>query len=411
MKLIEHWLREEIGLDAASVGSGLIQRAVRHRLKALGLHRQEDYFAFLQRSRPEAQELIEAVVVTETWFFRDPEPIAALVDLVKERGLPTPASGPWRILSLPCASGEEPFSLAMALRDGGVLPQWFQIDAVDISHRALAVAARGVYPRNSFRGRSLSFRDRYFEKTSDGHQLITPIRASVNFYQANLLADDCLPGQALYDFVFCRNLLIYLDPAMRARALRKLARLLKPSGLLFVGPVEQPLATEHGFVKADIPMAFACRKADTVSRSARPARPMKRPGTAPKAPWKPTARSLRTQPGRSPLPAPRSTPTPDGADLDQARHLADAGRFDEAVAVCEEHLRQSRTSASGYYLLGLVKEASGSDGALECYRRALYLEPNHYESLLRIAILLQEQGELDRARTYKERAHRLRTRK
>ena len=88
MKPIEDRLRETIGLDAASVGPGLIQRAVGQRMRSLGLKRLEDYQRSLEHSRAEWNELVESVVVTETWFFRDPEPIAAFVRLVREEWLP-----------------------------------------------------------------------------------------------------------------------------------------------------------------------------------------------------------------------------------------------------------------------------------------------------------------------------------
>ena len=110
------------------------------------------------------------------------------------------------------------------------------------------------------------------------------VRNCVRFYQGNLLSDDFLTGQASYDFIFCRNLLIYFDPLMRRKALDKIERLLAPAGVLFVGPVEQPLAIEHGFVTAELPMAFACRKAGHGARRQRPARLSKRPGVARQVP-------------------------------------------------------------------------------------------------------------------------------
>jgi chemotaxis protein methyltransferase WspC len=93
--------------------------------------------------------------------------------------------------------------------------------------------------------------------------------------------------------------------------------------------------------------------------------------------------------------------------LETARRLADAGRLKEAAEICEAHLRESRVSAQAYYLLGLVREAGGEPGAIECYRKALYLEPNHCESLLQMALLLQKSGDAARARAFKSRAQRI----
>ena len=194
MKPIEDRLRETIGLDAASVGPGLIQRAVRQRMRSLGLKRLEDYQRSLEHSRAEWNELVESVVVTETWFFRDPEPIAAFVRLVREEWLPAHATAPLRLLSVPCSSGEEPFSLVMALLDAGVPADRFQVEAVDISARALARAARGVYGRNSFRGKDLAFRDRYFQPSAEGFRA-GPGRSQLRPVLPGQLPQRRLPAQ------------------------------------------------------------------------------------------------------------------------------------------------------------------------------------------------------------------------
>jgi len=409
MKPIKDRLRETIGLDAASVGSTMIQRAVRQRMRSLGFKQLVDYWRFLEHSRAEWQELVESVVVTETWFFRDPEPIAAFVRLVREEWLPAHATAQLRLLSVPCSSGEEPFSLVMALLDAGVPAERFQIEAVDISARALARAGRGVYGKNSFRGKDFSFRDRYFQPSEEGFMLDPAVRNCVQFCQGNFLSEDFQTREPSYDFIFCRNLLIYFDPLMRRKALAKIERLLAPTGVLFVGPVEQPLAIEHGFETAKIPMAFACRRAGHGARRQRVAWMSKRSGAAPKhqleGHFQPQHQPQAS--GRRLMPSPDKPSSSLRPDLETARRLADTGHLKEAAEICEAHLRERRVSAQAYYLLGLVRDASGEPGAIDCYRKALYLEPNHYESLLQMAFLLQKNGEAARARALKSRAQRI----
>jgi chemotaxis protein methyltransferase WspC len=410
MKRFEHLLRKTIGIDAASVGSTSIQRAVRSRMKSLGLRRPEDYEQLLEKSRAEWNELVESVIVTETWFFRDPALFTAFVRHVQEEWLPAHPAAPLRLLSIPCASGEEPCSLAMALLDAGVAPERFQIRAVDISARALARAQRGVYGRNSFRGKDLAFRDRYFQLSKEGFVLDPVIRNCVRFYRGNLFSDDFLPRHASYDFIFCRNLLIYFDRPTQRRAIERIERLLAPSGVLFVGPVEQPLVLNHGFVSANIPKASACRKAGHAARQPRLARLSKRSpipaGLQPNGAARPqlaASSGLKPPPTDGPLPSVQP-------DLEIARLLADAGRLSEAAEICEAHLRRSRVSAQAYYLLGLARDAGGDARAIDCYRKALYLEPNHYESLLQMALLLQKNGDPARARAFKSRAQRIKAR-
>ena len=409
MNQIEHLLRKTIGLNSESIGSISIQRAVWLRMRSLGLGRLEDYEHLLERSRAEWNELVESVVVTETWFFRDPAVFAALVRLVLEEWLPAHQAAPLRLLSVPCASGEEPYSLVMALLDAGLAPDRFQIEAVDISARALARAERGVYGKNSFRGKDVAFRDRYFQPSKEGFVLDPAVRNRVRFYRGNLVSDDFLPRRASYDFIFCRNLLIYFDGPTQRRAIERIQRLLAPSGVLFVGPVEQPIVLNHGFVSSNIPKASACRRAGHAVRRPRLARLPKRPpipaGPPPNGvfqPRPPASARLEFPPAGRPAPSTQ-------LDLETARRLADAGHLNEAAKICETHLRQSRVSAQAHYLLGLVRDASGDASAIDCYRKALYLEPNHYESLLQMALLLQKNGDSARARAFRNRAQRIKT--
>jgi chemotaxis protein methyltransferase WspC len=405
MSRIEQLLRERVGLDPATLGATTIQRAVRLSMNRLSLKSSVEYEHLLQASPAQWAELVESVLVTETWFFRDPDAMQALVRLVLEEWLPTHPS-PLRLLSVPCSSGEEPYSLVMALLDAGVPPDRFHIDAADISLRALARARKGLYPKNAFRGKDIDFRRRHFHPAKDGFVLDPSIRRLVHFIRGNLLANDFLAGVQSYDFIFCRNLLIYFDLPNQQLALERVSQLLAPTGVLFVGPAEQRLALDCGFVSANLPMAFACRKAGAPA----PPPSLHRPARSAKwQPFPPPVLAGADFPNwlsnREASPAAGSLPrTP---DLEQARRLADSGHLNEAAAICEAHLRYNRCSASAYYLLGLVRDAGGDATAADCYRKALYLEPNHYESLLQMALLAQKNGDAAAARNFRRRAQRL----
>jgi chemotaxis protein methyltransferase WspC len=129
----ENLLKETMGLDSASVGSAAIESSVRLRMDSLGYKQREDYWNRLHAADDELQELIEAVVVPETWFFRDQDAFAALARLISEEWLPIHPTTVLRLLSGPCCTGEEPYSMVMALLDAGVSRDRFQIEAVDIS--------------------------------------------------------------------------------------------------------------------------------------------------------------------------------------------------------------------------------------------------------------------------------------
>ncbi len=152
---IENLLKETMGLNVASIGSPAVARAVQERLSACHLPDLGAYWNRIRASESELQQLVETVVVPETWFFRDRESFTALARLVREEWLSGRRQDLVRLLSLPCSTGEEPYSMAMALLDAGVPAERFHVDAVDISARVLSHAGRGIYGRNSFRGQDL----------------------------------------------------------------------------------------------------------------------------------------------------------------------------------------------------------------------------------------------------------------
>jgi chemotaxis protein methyltransferase WspC len=396
-------LKEKMGLDAESIGIASVERAVRERLTARGLKDVQVYWEQLGAGQ-ELQELIEAIVIPETWFFRDPEAFAALVRVIRAEWLAKHAEGTLRMLSLPCSTGEEPFSMAMALLDGGLPPSRFHIDAIDISTRALARAELGVYGKNSFRARDLGFRDRYFEPVEHSYRLSDGVRRQVSFRHGNLLSAGWLHGAHGYDVIFCRNVLIYFDRVTQGRAVEVLGRLLTASGLLFVGPSETGLLLDHGFVSAGIPLAFAFRRGGSVPqlRSQRRLAPAAKPVLA--KPYQPVARA---QPQPKPIPA-VNTGAATGHWIEQARHLANQGKLVEALKYCEQNLRSQPASAETFHLVGLLHDAAGRvREAAEHYRKALYLDPQHPEALVHLAVALQKEGDAHGAQRLLERASRL----
>jgi chemotaxis protein methyltransferase WspC len=404
-------LKESIGLDAASVGTGTIERAVRERAAARSAGDLEAYWMTLRDSPEERQELVENVVVPETWFFRDRGAFDALSRFAWQWLPFQPSDRPLRILSVPCATGEEPYSIVMGLLDTEFPAARFNVDALDVSARAIATAQEGIYRRNSFRAADLSFRDRYFEPTDCGHRLADPlVRAKVRFRQGNLL--DVLPTgeDAEYDVVFCRNLLIYFDRATQDRAVHALARLLAPKGLLFVGPSETGLLMNHDFTPETWPSAFAFRK------SRRPS-----PSASVVSPFAPTARRLPVAvPHASPAslrpmtaatmscPEGAASAEPDPAELlVEAERLANAGEIVAARRRCEAFVRRKGGNVRAFYLLALIEDAAGNTaGAIEHYRRVLYLEPDHQEALVHLAMLLERGGDAEGARRLFGRAKR-----
>ncbi|MNF43477.1 putative biofilm formation methyltransferase WspC [compost metagenome] len=370
-------------------------------MNACGSRDEDAYWATLNTSPAEQQALVEAVVVPETWFFRYPESFAALGRLAFER-LPVLAGGrPLRILSLPCSTGEEPFSIVMALLDAGLAPGLFQVDAVDISERVLELARKGRYGRNSFRGQELGFRERYFIPSGEGYALAQQVASKVRFLRGNLLDPGLLAGEPPYDFVFCRNLLIYFDRPTQAAVLEVLKRLMQQGGAMFIGPAEASLLSQQGMQPLGYPQAFVFRHAQA-QPAAKSAKPLVVGATPARTPVRP----------RQPLPKPeRPAAVADSANRDTAlaniASLANSGRSEQARAACQDYLAAHGPSADVFYWLGLLSDVAGkADDAQDYYRKALYLQPQHAEALAHLAALLGARGDQAGAKRLLERASR-----
>ncbi|MHC6227039.1 CheR family methyltransferase [Pseudomonas sp. X10] len=403
------FLQERIGLDVESVGASMVTRALRQRCSVLEASDLDDYWWHLQQSAEEQQALIEAVIVPETWFFRYPESFSALVGLAHKRLAELGGSRALRILSLPCSTGEEPYSIAMALLDAGMNGQSFRVDGMDVSPSAIARGEQAIYGRNAFRGSALAFREKHFSDTGDGHRLDERVRQQVSLQVGNVLDPALGAREGMYDFVFCRNLLIYFDVPTQQRAFEALKRLTHDQGVLFIGPAEGSLLARLGMRPLGIAQSFAYIRqgesrlpvVDNAGHSARrPAASIALPRLDPI-----TARPLR------PLPKPVAAPLRRESETELLAHiaqLANAGNSDQAREACERYLRQFSPKAQVYYWLGLLSDTAGDgQAAIGHYRKALYLEPQHPEALVHLAALLASRGDEAGARRLQARAARL----
>ncbi|WP_426783862.1 CheR family methyltransferase [Pseudomonas atacamensis] len=403
------FLKERIGLDVASVGAAIIERAVRQRTTLSQAAHADEYWQLLQGSRDEQQALIEAVIVPETWFFRYPESFATLGKLARQRLAVLNNMRALRILSLPCSTGEEPYSIAMALLDAGLKPHQFKVDGMDISPLSVDKARRAVYGKNSFRGQDLQFRDRHFMPEQDGHRVNEYVREQVRWQVGNVLDPTLLASEPAFDFVFCRNLLIYFDQSTQKQVFEVLKRLTHVDGVLFIGPAEGSLLGRLGMRSIGIPQSFAF---------SRHSEPHPEPLPTPKPVAVPVSQPLRSAPPApvrnrpfaavTALPVTKKTANPDAATLlAQIAALANEGKSAEARAACEDYLRSHEPVAQVFYWLGLLSDVAGlSLEAQGYYRKALYLEPQHPEALMHLAALLQAQGDTAGARRLQERAAR-----
>lgn len=456
----EALLAEHMGLDAESIGSAAVSRAVQTRANEVANSDLDKYWTMLTSSLDERQALTELIVVPETWFFRYPDSLDLFGERVQSMLRLRQANGsdaPVRVISLPCSTGEEPYSIVMALLARGIARDHFVVHALDISAVAVARAREGIFSKNAFRTEDLSFRDQYFSKVNRDYVLDPSIRAAVDFRVENIFDLSTDTRAFPYDVVFCRNLLIYFDPDTQRRALDVLAQLSTPTRELFVGPAEASLLTRSGYTSVGSHCAFAfarsrlvqaepghspsahTRRADAsltnpaswptfdavTAASREPARMSgaPRPARSSHAFALPAGRPItattqgRAQALSSGLPRSTSGPQTPGAlraTSQTTQHqdgflwihaLADQGRVAEASQAARQALVEQGPDAGLFYLLGLCLDAQNDLAqAAVHYRKALYLDPEHVQALNHLAVLLEAQGDGAAARRMRQRA-------
>ena len=409
---ITQLLLQQIGLDHGTIGEHSIALGVQARMQALRLTDVAAYVACASVDRAELQALIEEVIVPETWFFRGFDQLRYMAE-VGSQWRPSFPGHSLRVLSIPCSSGEEPYSIYMFLRHHGLEPSQIRILAVDISQRSIDRATRGAYGDLSFRETGALcdvLRYRFFER--DSNQTVIPeVRSAVQFRQDNLISPTFLADAGMFDMIFCRNLLIYFDQPSRQLALQALQRLLAPNGYVFGGHAENLAMLDPQLKSVGPPGAFAYQRTDSVNNAARPSSllslnsppsipPAREPafrsafapdvsGTAPAAGFE--------RPINFTTPVASAVPLKENSSQDllvSAEQAANSGRLSDARSLCAQHLEQHGPTASAMCLMGVIQNAAGElTDAEKSFQKAVYLDPAHKDSLWHLKLLAEKRGD------------------
>jgi chemotaxis protein methyltransferase CheR len=294
--------------------------------------------------------LIDEVTVQETFFARDLAQLRVIpwADLRAWRARSGPG-GPVRVWSAGCATGEEVYTLALeAVQALGRTPAPVDVLGTDISAGALAAAAAGRYGERSVRLLDAAARERYLTRQADGrYQLTVELRGLARFRRHNLALDSGPPaGEAAFDVVVCRNVLIYLSTQLIGRALGNLERALRPGGMLVLGA-------------ADVLHRTAARKA---ASGPAPAPPQPVPSGTP--PAIPNAIGRVAATGRR-------------QRLTAALEAADTGHWLQALDGVSGLLADTPEDAEVNFVFGLILlERGDPPGAARALRRALHYDPS-----------------------------------
>ncbi|MBH23737.1 MAG: chemotaxis protein [Myxococcales bacterium] len=257
---------QKTGIHFAESKRYFVDKRIVSRMEATGHKTFRTWFTFMRfdMSGEELSRLTELMTVNETYFFRESYQFDCLVNsALTELHEARPRGRTLRILSLPCSTGEEPYSIALYL-----LEYWphihardVEIHGADIDGKVLAKAQEGIYSKSSIRLLPPELLETYFRpRPAGGMQVVEDVRACVSFAKVNVINRQDMGRYRGFDVIFCRNLLIYFDDVMRRQAAAALYDALNPGGFVFLGHSESMSRISSMYTPRRFPDALVYQK-------------------------------------------------------------------------------------------------------------------------------------------------------
>jgi chemotaxis protein methyltransferase CheR len=250
-RLLRDAIYRRTGLWFADTSKYLLQKRLSPRARELNFESFQKYYYFLQydpRADAEFDEIYDLVTTKETYFFREPAQLAAFVEEIVPDILSRKTVKKIRVWSAGCATGEEPYSIAMLLQESGAYDRaTIEIFASDISNDVLVRARKGQYRETAFRSTDPAIRDKYFTREHDGWRIADEIRNRVSFGRLNLYDEPRVSLLGNVDVIFCRNVIIYFDDASKRMVVNNFYNRLVDGGYLLLGHSESLITLSTQF--------------------------------------------------------------------------------------------------------------------------------------------------------------------
>jgi chemotaxis protein methyltransferase CheR len=392
------------------------KRADSHRLSRAG------YLARLGAAEWDAEltVLTEELAVGETYFYRHSEQFRAVAEVaLPDRFRARSFQRTLRMLSVGCSTGEEAYTLAIIARESRPATDWIiSVLGLDANPSVLHRAMTARYTAWSLRETPDAIRQRWFHPCDGGYELDPMIRAAVQFRRYNVADED--PGlwhSDQYDVVFCRNLLMYLTPAVRATLVHRITRSLTPGGYLFLGHTDSLGSRPDGLVPQHTHRTFYYRRPAVTAPHVEPPAtghpPSAVPGLPPSQAPKPdrydgALRLLQEERFAEAVELFEAEPADPSAPRELLLHsvlLAHSGRLDDAEMICRQLLDIDDLHADAHHQLAVCLDGGTAvDTAIGHYRVAAYLDPGFAMPRLRLGLLARRRGEERVATTELDRA-------
>jgi len=243
----------ESGITFSDTNRSILDSRLKDRLREKKMDLVQDYYKLVTSDKDEMKLFLDSVTTNLTRFFRNQPHFDALINYVVPHVMELKKNSfdkKIRIWRAGCSTGEEPFTIAMILKDILPAPFSFEIIASDISLKSLMVGKQGFYPDSRITGIPEKYLKRFFNKVDGGYQVLDELKNLIRFDYHNLKYD---PGTRNFDIVFCRNVLIYFDEVAQLEVINHFWNAMAPHSYLFIGHSESlfGMKTKFEFLKTD----------------------------------------------------------------------------------------------------------------------------------------------------------------
>lgn len=445
-------IKEKCGLSFEDSREPILAKGIEARLSERALASRDEYLAILAREPDEFNRLVNLVTVNETYFFREPIHFTILTEQLLPEIAARANDRKIRIVCAGCSTGEEPYTIAMALMEkfGKDFHRRFSVVGFDIDEEALSRARAGVYAGHSFRGVPEKIRKSFFEEQENTCRIKDAVREGVTLLRLNIFGDAYPDTVRNADVIFYRNVSIYFEPEAQQRIFRNLAALLNDRGYLFLSSSETFAHNIGVLALVEKEGIFLYSKGFEVRIEERRKAAIDGSRTAALVPKGCAGISAAERPAPNPVSASlRVRTAADGAAVaathaaerskdephqlfDQALSLAEgkkydealrlverviilqpsfikasmlqAGilvnlrRFDDAEAACRRGMELDRWGLEGHLLLGLITKTRGDLGeAKKRFKEAVYIKPSSWLAHFHLGEILRQEGDREPA--------------
>lgn len=452
LSIFKSLIKEKCGLSFEDSREPILAKGIEARVSERALASPEEYFTVLAREPDEFSRLVNLITVNETYFFREPAHFSILTEQLLPEIIARANDRKIRIVCAGCSTGEEPYTIAMALlaKFGPDFHRMFSVVGFDIDEEAIGRARAGVYAAHSFRGVPEQIRKSYFDEQGTSCRIKEAVRENVELLRLNIFGDAYPDTVRNADVIFYRNVSIYFEPEAQERIFKNLAGLLNEKGYLFLSSSETfahnigvlslvekegIFLYSKGFEVRIEERRKSLRNENTVSAQTPQRFTVKPAAGKPVVARIPTPVSTRSVAGGGAIvlnyAATRHNDEPhhlfdqalslaEGKKYEDALKLAErvinmqpsfmkaymlrAGilvnlkRFNEAEAVCRRGMERDRWGLEGHLMLGLITKIQGNlDEAKKRFKEAVYIKSSSWLAHFYLGEILRQEGEKELA--------------